>query len=95
MKARTVFAVAVIWSASLLGVGLWAQGGRGASATQPQPAPVLLLDGQPVGDVITGENFGFQPVAGLRGRDGRVPGYFVIKVNGQWVEVTSGIRVVR
>jgi hypothetical protein len=94
MKVGNVLAVAVIWSASLLGVGLWAQSGRGANATQPQPAP-NLRDGQPVGAVITGENFGFQPVAGLTDRDGRVPGYFVIKVNGQWVEVTSTIRIVR
>jgi hypothetical protein len=94
MKAGKVFAVAVLWVASLLGVGVLAQGGRGANATQPQPAPNLLY-GEPLGAVITGENLGFQPVAAPKDRDGRIPGYFVVKVNGQWVETTSTLRIVR
>jgi hypothetical protein len=89
MKTGKVLAVAVLWAASLLGVGLWAQ-----SVREPQPAPNLLY-GEPVGTVITGENLGFQPVAGPTDRDGRVPGYFVVKMNGQWVGVTSSIRIVR
>lgn len=95
MKRVKISVLAVAWVASLLGVGLLAQSGRGANATQPEPAPNLVLNGQPLGAVITGENLGFQPVAGPTDRDGRVPGYFVVKVNGQWVEVTSAMRVIR
>jgi hypothetical protein len=95
MKRVQTFVLAAAWTASLFGVGLLAQGGRGANATQPQPAPNLLSGLQPLGPVITGENIGFQPVAGPTDREGRVPGYFVVKVNGQWVEVTSAMRIVR
>lgn len=94
MKRVKMFVLAAAWVASLLGVGLLAQGGRGANATQPQPAP-NLMNGEPLGAVIFGENIGFQPVAAPKDRDGRIPGYFVVKVNGQWVETTSTIRIVR
>jgi hypothetical protein len=89
MKRVKISILVAAWAASLLGVGLFAQDAR-----QPQPAP-MIVNGQPVGPVLAGENIGFQPVAGLTDRDGRVRGYFVVKINGQWVEVTSAIRIVR
>jgi hypothetical protein len=46
------------------------------------------------GEVITGENVGFQ-IAGSPDRDGRIPGRVVIRVKGEWVETTAPIRVVR
>ena len=97
MKHSKVVVIATAWAASLVSVGLLAQGGRGADV-QVQPAPFVVTDSlapRPVGDVITGENFGFQPVAAVPSRDGRIAGYFVVKVNGQWVEVTSAVRVIR
>ena len=88
MKRVKISVLAGAWAASLFAVGLFAQAG------QPEPAPNILY-GQPVGPVLTGENIGFQPVAGPTDREGRVQGYFVVKINGQWVQTTSAIRIVR
>jgi hypothetical protein len=90
MKAGKTLAVAVVWSASLIGVGLWAQGG-GQRVT---PAPVIQ-SGQPVGPIITGENIGFQRLAAHPDRDGKITGVFKIRIDGEWFETTSPVRVVR
>ena len=49
-----------------------------------QPAPEIQL-GQPVGNIITGENIGFQR-SGLPPSGGTVTGRLVVKVDGQWFE---------
>jgi hypothetical protein len=65
------FVVALVWAASLLGVGMWAQGS--------QSVPIASHT------VISGENIGFQR-SGLPPSGGTVTGRLVVKVDGQWFE---------
>jgi hypothetical protein len=92
MKGGRVLAVAVVWSASLVGVGLWAQGRGGEPSVQPSPN---ILPGQPIGGIMTGENIGFQPLAARPDRDGRITGNLMVRVNGEWFETTSPVRIMR
>lgn len=91
MKLFKIAAVAVVWAASLLAVGVWAQGGSGANV---QRAPEFVRPNQPTGPVISGENLGFQPM-GPGTRDGRLMGRLVVRVNGEWLEIVSAVSVVR
>jgi hypothetical protein len=92
MRTVRFLVVAFVWAASLLGVGLWAQGGSGANA-QAIPIPGMQT-GDPIGPVITGENLGFQRIAAPPDKDGRVTGRWVVKApNGQWVETIPAVRV--
>lgn len=89
MNISRVIAIGIAWAASILGVGLWAQSGT-------QKPPVLVQPGEPHGEIITGENIGFQRVAGeLPDRDGRITGRIVVKINGKWVETAPPVRMVR
>ena len=92
MKTRKALAVAVVWLASLVGVAVWAQGSGGEQPVKPAPN---LRSGQPMGGLITGENIGFQPVVGPPDREGRISGVLMVRVNGEWIETTSPIRIVR
>ena len=89
MKFSRMFVLVIVWAASLLGVGLWAQGGRA-----PQPAPAIQM-GEPIGEILTGENIGFQRVAAPPDRDGKVVGRLMVKINGRWTPVASAFGVVR
>jgi hypothetical protein len=92
MNTRRSLAVAVVWFASLVGVAVWAQ--RSGDDQTVKPAP-NLKSGQPIGAIISGENIGFQPLAGPPDREGRISGILMVRVNGEWVETTSPIRIVR
>jgi hypothetical protein len=92
MSTRKAAVVALAWALSLLGVGLWAQDGRGQAP--PEIAP-MVLNGQAYGPVITGPDIGFQRLAGTPERNGKITGRFVVKVNGQWVETASPVGIVR
>jgi len=49
-----------------------------------------IRPGDPFGEVITGTNLGFQPVVSSgQHRANQVPGYFVVRVNGEWKQVTG------
>lgn len=89
MRTRYAVMLAVLWVASILGVGLWAQGGAGANhqPASPQSDTQVHRPGD-IGPVITGSDLGFQRVAPA-GVDasGRVTGYFVVKIDGKWVPV--------
>src|SRR4051812_6720607 len=92
-----LIAVTVLWTASLLGVALWAQG-QGANANQGgrETAPMRVLQqGEPTGEVITGADLGFQPTVNLNSDGRSVTGYLVVKVNGQWRRTTQGMQMVR
>jgi len=78
--------VASAWIVSLVGVGLWAQG-------DPQRVPTLM-EGQPIGDVISGENIGFQRVATLP-QKGKAVGKWMVKVDGKWVEAQPFVGLSR
>ena len=71
MGQTRLFVVALVWAASLLGVGIWAQGS--------QSGPIASHT------VISGENIGFQR-SGLPPSGGTVTGRLVVKVDGQWFE---------
>jgi len=92
MKARHVI-VGILWLSSVLGVGLWAQGGAGANQRQA-PTPTYE-PGALMGSPITSENLGFQRVAAQEAADDRIIGYFVVKLHGRWVPVTIAGAVVR
>ena len=62
-----------------------------------RPEGRVIRPGDPFGEVITGANLGFQPVVSSgQHRADQVPGYFVVKVNGEWKQVigTPGAMVV-
>ena len=87
---RTV-AIVTIWAGSLFGVAAWASQSSGADT---RPAPTFQM-GEPHGEVITGADFGFQRIAAPPDRDGRIAGRLMVRVDGQWREVTFPPRIVR
>jgi hypothetical protein len=106
-KARFLF-IATVWAASLVGVGLWVQGGHRLWPTESLLAAQTLGDGgvspqgqlptafgTPVGPVLTGDNIGFQQIAEPPDRDGKVAVRMMIKVNGEWHEAVRPVVVVR
>jgi hypothetical protein len=55
-----------------------------------RPEGQVIRPGEPFGEVITGTNLGFQPVVSSgQHRANQVPGYLVVKVNGEWKQVTG------
>jgi len=86
MNRRLIVGLCAAWIVSLVGVGLWAQGDL-----QRVPTPT---EGQPVGDVISGENIGFQRLAAPT-QAGKVVGRWMVRVNGKWVEAQPHISVTR
>lgn len=83
MNRRTVAVLVTGWILSLVGVALWAQ---------VAPRPWTMPGGKPIGDVITGENIGFQRVDAPEHRDGSIRGWWMIKVDGQWRTTAQPIR---
>lgn len=63
---------------SALSVGIWAQ-------SRSDPTAPTVLPG-----VISGENVGVR-VTGPSDKSGKVVGTLVVKINGQWVDVTSSM----
>lgn len=88
MDIRKAVIVTLVWVASLVGATLWAQAGN------PTSAPGVQM-GEPHGPIITGENIGFQRIAGPPSRDGSLVGRLVVKVDGQWFKTTSPMTIVR
>jgi hypothetical protein len=91
MVGRRTVVVATLWAVSLVGTALWAQGGQSGSRV---PAP-LIRAGEPVGEVITGENLGFQRVANPHDRPGQVTGRVMVRIDGVWKEAVSPMAIVR
>jgi len=85
MSLKVIAVVAFAWVLSLAGVAAWAQ-------NQSRIVPW----GSPVGDVLTAENVGFQRIADpASGKDGKVIGKWLVKIDGKWVETQAPIGVVR
>ena len=56
----------------------------------PREQRPAIRAGDPIGDVITGTDLGFQRVVSSgQQRADQVPGYLVVKVNGEWRRVTG------
>jgi hypothetical protein len=90
MNKRRLLVVAVLWTTSLLGVGLWAQGRRGDPDVQVFEAPVIS-EGKPYGPVLSGENIGFQRIYNPADKEGSVSGRLVVRINGEWLVATSPV----
>ncbi len=91
MKSRHILVVAMLWIVSLLGVGLWAQGGAGANGVPAQRSTPAVVP-----SVITGDNLGFIPTpSGTADLPGEISGYFVVKMHGQWLRVTIAPHIIR
>ena len=86
MNCRAIVVIAFAWALSLVSAGVWAQ-----SATAPvsrvgqDPTAVTTV---PSGMVASGAALGFR-VTGPVDATGKVPGVFVVKINGRWVEVSA------
>ena len=91
MRFKNIALVAVAWLVSLAGVALWAQSGDVRRAPTLVPT---LTEGQPIGEVITGQNIGFLRVAG-QSAPGMVVGKWMVKVDGVWLEAQPFMRVTR
>lgn len=91
MSRRTIVSLATAWILSLVGVGLWAQS---RDQTAPRPVPSIEY-GESYGPIIGGENIGFQRVAGPRDPAGKITGRILIRVDGEWLELQSPMRVMR
>lgn len=91
MSIRKLAAVALAWALSLVGVGLWAQGAQGGAVKPPR----TIETGKLIGDIITGENIGFQRIASTSERSGQVTGRIMVKIDGEWREVVPAPGIVR
>ncbi len=89
MSRKTLAAIVFAWILSLVGVAVWAQ--------ERKPAPgIELKSGDPIGDVITGENIGFQRVMSIEpDRQGKISGQWMVKVNGRWMPTQAPVVIVR
>lgn len=82
MAFRRTSAIAVAWIVSLVCVGLWAQERR-AREVRPGMEP---------GRVLTGSDVGVR-ISSQRGSSGEVLGTLIVRVDGEWIEVTSAPRL--
>jgi hypothetical protein len=91
MRKTWLFAIAVLWAASLFGVGLWAQGSqRSFSVSQDGQiavAPAIGTQAEGTGSIITGEDFGFR-LGGVQPGQRTVTGSVVVRLGGVWYEVS-------
>jgi hypothetical protein len=78
MMVRKSILVLVVLILCVVSVGVWAQ--SRFEPTAPTGVPV----------VISGENVGVR-VSGPSDKSGKVVGTVVVKINGQWVDVTSSM----
>ena len=76
--------VLVVLVLSLVSVGVWAQTRRETQTRRDPTAPTV------VPAVLSGENVGVR-VTGPSDKSGKVTGTLVVKINGQWVDVTSSM----
>jgi hypothetical protein len=83
---KKMLLLAVVWVVSMFAAGVWGY----AQVPLPQPAPRLPgASGQPT--VISGPDLGFR----VDGHKGNTPlGRFVVRIDGQWVEIeeAAGVR---
>jgi autotransporter translocation and assembly factor TamB len=79
--ARKSIRVLVVLVLSLVSVGVWAQTER----RRRDPTAITVAP-----QVFSGENIGVR-VTGPSDKSGKVTGTLVVKINGQWVDVTSSM----
>lgn len=84
MRRKIAWGVASLMAAASLASTLT------ALAQPPVPAPMPRRPGQQ--RIVTGNDIGFR-VEGVDARTGRPTGTFVIRIDGEWVEVGSSPSV--
>jgi hypothetical protein len=67
-----------------VGIGLWAQSGQAGKDKDTVRLPIRVVQGT---DVISGENFGFQPASKTPNANGRIVGKLMVRLDGKWLEV--------
>ena len=82
MSRRLIAVVAFVWVVSLVSVAVWAQAGT-SRVPQDRRDPTAVTV---VPSVLAGEDIGFRPTGGVD-KAGKVPGVFVVKIDGRWLEV--------
>ena len=90
MNARTVLLIGTIWIISIAAAVTWAQSPGSIQATRR-----VVVAGQAYGEVISGENIGFQPVADPRAPQGKVTGKLVVRVDGEWRDANFVVTTVK
>jgi hypothetical protein len=84
MAPKTSIIVAAAFA--FVGIGLLAQRPLAPAPLEPEPRPAL--GHETAVRVLSGENVGVQ-VFGEPDTSGKIPGTLVVKIRGQWVEVTG------
>ena len=92
MSTKNLMAVAVVWVLSLVSVAVWAQGDQSRIVTKDGKVLQALPEGAQIGNVLTGENIGFRVNRDARGQ---ILGRMVVKVDGQWRDVTFDVGITR
>ena len=89
MTPRNRLVIVGLWLASLLATGLWVHAQTPLPPREPRSAP---SQAEPTPTVIAGGDLGFR----IDRRKGGTPiGRFVVRINGQWVEVEESVGVKR
>jgi hypothetical protein len=99
MTRLRVLALPATIAVGLLGAGVWAQGTEqnvtrrftvtlDGQIAADEPDPATRLAPNETAAVLSGEDVGFR-LDGVDSRKGTVTGTLVVKVNGEWYEVTS------
>ena len=86
-KTSIIVAAAI----ALVGISLLAQRPLAPAPLEPEPRPPL--GHETAVQVLSGENVGVQ-VFGEPNASGKIAGTLVVKIKGQWVEVTGTPRIV-
>ena len=89
MTLRKLFVAAAFWVVSMFAAGMWGHAQVAQPPREPRPAP---SQSQPQQTVISGAELGFRVDA----RKGKTPiGRFVVRVDGQWVEIEESASIRR
>ena len=90
---RVMKSVGLIALGVVLGVlGSMASPRVGAQADPVMQPAAAFQPGQPVGTIITGDNIGFQLIAGKQGDV--ATGKLMIKVNGRWLPAAAPMGLI-
>jgi hypothetical protein len=89
MAVRKHLVIIGLWVASVLATGFWVHAQTPLPPRERRPAP---SQAEPTPTVITGNDLGFR----IESRKGGTPvGRFVVRINGQWVDVEESVGVKR
>jgi len=89
MTLRKRFIAVALWAVSMCAAGMWGHAQAPQPPQEPRPAPSQV---PPQKRVFSGPDLGFRVDA----RKGNTPiGRFVVRVDGQWVEIEESASIRR